>query len=53
MRTEILVGIVLGSFLGIILTKAERDMSPTKHAIVGSIVGASLGSLIMAVPVKK
>jgi len=48
MRAEIVFGIILGSFLGIITTKLERDMSPTGHAVVGAIVGASLGGLVMA-----
>ncbi len=48
MRAEILLGIILGAPLGVIITKAERDMSARKHAVIGSIVGASLGGLLIA-----
>ncbi len=48
MKAEILFGIVLGAFLGITLTKLEREISQTKHAVIGLIVGASLGGLVMA-----
>jgi len=48
MRAEIVLGIVLGAFFGMMITKLEREMSLTGHAITGSIAGASLGGLAMA-----
>ena len=49
MRGEVIIGVVVGSFLGYLITKLERELNPKGHSIIGSIVGASVGGLVMAI----
>lgn len=44
----IVVGIIIGGLTGAVVTILERKVGPVGHTIIGSIAGATIGGLIVA-----